>query len=304
MTDLDERLQRALRTIAQDVDTPEDLDRIRDSLMTHQAVTTPTTPAPPHQGRYVSAAAALLVIAALGSLLWWYQRTDPAPASPPTWSYRTNDRDLPSNASAYQLPVPGATIAGDEALRPSTTDAAVWQVPDGYLSLVVGLGSTSGRAGLPADEPIPELPGDARWGTNSRADHREIWWERPDGALWIIGLDQPGADTMTDQLVAWAGSITQSPESGAPFHLAQSDVRLIRSDTAGELTATQRRWTVGDHEIVLDITLGADAVGVINQLAYGPAEQTVVMGRHAWRSVDDVGTTRIAWDTTEGSTLR
>ncbi len=101
-----------------------------------------------------------------------------------------------------------------------------------------------------------------------------MWWERPDGALWIISLDRQGADAMSDQLIDWIASIQGTGAGADTLRLDRPDVTLIRSDPAGDLVATQRTWSLDGHTVALDITLDGDAIGFSNLLDVGPPDTT------------------------------
>jgi hypothetical protein len=84
MTDVEERLQRALRIIADDITVRGELDLVQDQLTT-RTLMEPTVEPSGRQQRWpfaVAAAAALVGVVMLAALLWWRDTGTPAPATP------------------------------------------------------------------------------------------------------------------------------------------------------------------------------------------------------------------------------
>jgi hypothetical protein len=260
----------------------------------------------------------------------WTEKTAPLPAQPfGSWTghsyifttatntsdlrigaYTPNDITHAAPVSAYNLALPTARLTNDETSTARGTDVAVWTHDDGtYLTLTmipiepggpVGVGTTTKIATFPTDRGQAwygeqELPSAA----DGTAVSSLLWWQRPDGVVWLINAYWYGKSPPTDpaqrqqRFVEWALDIT-TPTEGT-YQLSDPGITPIAAERAGDRRSRVRIWNYDNQQIIILVIEDAAASGLASALAKGRPERIYVDTHRGWTTgTSDIPVT-IAW---------
>ncbi len=213
--------------------------------------------------------------------------------------------DRTRSVTAFDLTLDSALLVDDTSGTPSTTDVTVWAHEDGtYLSLVVRFPRSSFPSGLDVTE-IDDFPADrgrAWYGEDTNfagpgaAVASTLWWQRPDGDVWLMRADWYGDTAPTDyqqQLLSWAFGITTPAPS--TYLLEDPEIRAVAAERAGESRDRVRTWNYDGEQILIHVIEDASASGLSNIIGRGRPTPVEIASRQGWIVKADESRT-VGWE--------